>query len=371
MSRALVSLVFALVLLVPALASAHKPSDSYLMLEKTANGLHGRWDIALRDLEPAVGLDADHDGMVNWGELKARLPVVTAYARARLNASNAAGACRLSAKPQGIVAHSDGKYLALAIDFSCPGHAASVALVYDLLFEIDAQHRGVLRYTDGGQVQPFVFGKARRTVELSRVTPRFAAIVRLGIEHILSGYDHLLFLAALLLPAVLSRRAGAWQPAANFRTVLLDVLRTVTAFTIAHSLTLALSAAHWVVLPSRFVESAIAASIVLAALNNLFPVLDADRSLAFGLGLLHGFGFAAVLADVGLSGQSFLRTLFGFNLGVEIGQLAVVIALLPLLHLLRRSRQYPTWGLPIASTAVMLVACVWLAERAFDLKIIS
>lgn len=371
MIRALASFIFALVLLLPALASAHKPSDSYLMLEKTATGLNGRWDLALRDLEPAVGLDANHDGMVNWGELKQRLPVVTAYAVSRLHARSATGTCAVSAVSQGVVEHSDGKYVALALDLRCPGEPTSVTLVYDLLFDIDAQHRGVLRYTDNGKMQPFVFSKARRSIELSRVTPRFSAIVRLGVEHILSGYDHLLFLTALLLPAVLRRRDGVWEPAADFRSVLLDVLRTVTAFTVAHSLTLALSAAHWVVLPSRFVESAIAASIVLAALNNLFPVLDADRSLAFGLGLLHGFGFAAVLADVGLSGRSFLRTLFGFNLGVEIGQLAVVIALLPVLHVLRRSPRYPTWGLPIASTAVMLVACVWLVERAFDLKIIS
>jgi len=371
-SRALASFALALVvLLLPALARAHKPSDSYLQLEKTATGLQGRWDIALRDLEPAVGLDADHDGRVNWGELKARLPVVTAYAVARLHASSSAGPCPVTAVAQGVVAHSDGKYLALALDLHCPTQAASATLVYDLLFDLDAQHRGVLRYTDGGQMQPFVFSKTRRSIQLANLTPRFTAIVRLGIEHILSGYDHLLFLTALLLPAVLRRRQGVWEPAADFRSVLLDVLRTVTAFTVAHSLTLALSAAHWVVLPSRFVESAIAASIVLAALNNLFPVLDADRSLAFGLGLLHGFGFAAVLADVGLSGQSFLRTLFGFNLGVEIGQLAVVIALLPVLHVLRRSPRYPTWGLPIASSGVMLVACVWLVERAFDLKIIS
>ncbi|HEX2670783.1 MAG TPA: HupE/UreJ family protein [Polyangiaceae bacterium] len=371
MTRAFAALCFALALLVPSLAMAHKPSDSYLMLEKTASGVRGRWDIALRDLEPAVGLDADQDGRLNWKELRARLPMVAAYATGRLRAHTGAGACRLSAQPQGVVAHSDGKYVALSLDFSCPSDATTVTLVYDLLFDVDAQHRGVLNYTDEGKVQPFVFGKARRSVALSRTTPRFASIVGLGIEHIWSGYDHLLFLTALLLPAVLRRREGVWQPAADFRSVLLDVLRTVTAFTLAHSLTLALSAAHWVVLPSRFVETAIAGSIILAALNNLFPVLDADRSLAFGLGLLHGFGFAAVLSDVGLSGSSFLRTLFGFNLGVEIGQLAVVIGLLPVLHLLRRSRRYPTWGLPVASAAVMLVACVWLAERAFDLKIIS
>ena len=371
MRRAQFLLLLALALLLPARASAHKPSDSYLMLQKTASGLSGRWDIALRDLEPALGLDANHDGLLNWGELKARLPVIAAYAAARLHGRTTAGACRVATRAEGVVAHSDGKYVALTLEVSCPAEATSVTLDYELLFDIDAQHRGVLRYTDDGQMQPFVFSKARRTVELSHVAPRFSAIVHLGIEHILSGYDHLLFLTALLLPAVLRRRDGQWEPAPDFRTVLLDVLRTVTAFTVAHSLTLALSAAHWVVLPSRFVESAIAASIVLAALNNLFPVLDADRSLAFGLGLLHGFGFAAVLADVGLSGRSFLRTLFGFNLGVELGQLAVVIALLPVLHWLRRSRRYPTWGLPIASAAVMLVACVWLVERAFDLKIIS
>jgi hypothetical protein len=371
MRRAVAVLLCAFVLLLPALASAHKPSDSYLMLEKTKTGLHGRWDIALRDLEAAVGLDQDHDGMVNWGELKARLPIVTAYAEGRLSARTAAGPCSVRIAPEGVIAHSDGKYVALTLDVSCPSGDAAILLRYDLLFDIDAQHRGVLRYTDDGKVQPLVFSKGRRELTLSHVAPRFTAIVRLGIEHILSGYDHLLFLTALLLPSVLRRREKKWVPAPDFRTVLMDVLRTVTAFTIAHSLTLALSAAHLVVLPSRFVESAIAASIILAALNNLFPVLDADRSLAFGLGLLHGFGFAAVLSDVGLSGQSFIRTLFGFNLGVEIGQMAVVVALLPILYVLRKSRHYPTRGMPLASILVMLVASIWLVERAFNLKIIS
>jgi hypothetical protein len=371
MKRAVATLLFAWVFLLPSLASAHKPSDSYLMLQKTGAGASGRWDIALRDLEAAVGLDQDHDGMVNWGELKSRLPIVKAYAAGRLSAHTAAGGCGLLLTEQGVVAHSDGKYVALGLDLSCPGNTSSIVLRYDLLFDIDAQHRGVLRYTDDGKMQPLVFSKAKRETTLSRIAPRFTAIVRLGIEHILSGYDHLLFLTALLLPSVLRRRDDKWLPAPDFRTVLLDVLRTVTAFTLAHSLTLALSAAHWVVLPSRFVESAIAASIVLAALNNLFPVLDADRSLAFGLGLLHGFGFAAVLSDVGLSGQSFVRTLFGFNLGVEIGQLAVVISMLPVLYLLRQSRHYPKLGLPVASLVVMLVACVWLVERGFNLKLIS
>ena len=370
MKHAFATLLLVILALFSVTASAHKPSDSYLSLARNAQGAHGRWDIALRDLDAAVGLDRNRDGAIDWGELKARLPAVIAYASAGLSAHTAAGPCALQLTPQGVVAHSDGKYVALNLNLSCPGDTASIVLRYDLLFEIDAQHRAVLRFSDGNG-QPEVFGKARREVTLAQSSPRFTAIVRLGIEHILSGYDHLLFLTALLLPSVLRRRDRKWQPAPDFRSVLSEVLRTVTAFTIAHSLTLALSAAHWVVLPSRFVESAIAASIVLAALNNLFPVLDADRSLAFGLGLLHGFGFAAVLSDVGVSGWSFVRTLFGFNLGVELGQLAVVFGLLPVLYWLRKSRQYPGLGMPVASTAVLLVACVWFAERAFNLKIFA
>jgi len=371
MKARIAALLFAWLVCLPSLASAHKPSDSYLMLQKTATGARGRWDIAVRDLEAALGLDGDHDGAIDWGELKARLPIVSSYAASRLSARSAAGACLLSLASQGVVLHSDGKYLALGLDLSCPGDAASLVLRYDALFDIDAQHRGVVRFTDDGKAPPFLFSKARRELTLARVEPKFFGIVRLGVTHILGGYDHLLFLIALLLPSVLQRRQQAWQPARDFRSVLLDVLRTVTAFTVAHSLTLALSAAQWVVLPARFVESAIAASIILAALNNLFPVLAANRSLAFGLGLLHGFGFAAVLSDVGLSGQSFVRTLFGFNLGVEIGQLAVVTALLPILHLLRQNRHYPKLGLAAASTVVLIVACVWFTERAFNLKLIS
>jgi hypothetical protein len=371
MKRWLALLSAAFVCMVSTLASAHKPSDSYLMLEKSSSGATGRWDIALRDLEAAVGLDRNHDRAIDWGELEARLPIVTAYAASRLSARTGAGRCQTQLRQQGVVTHSDGKYVALGVTLACPADASALVVRYDLLFDIDAQHRGVLRYGTGSNAESQVFSKARRELTLSTATPAFAAIVHLGIEHILSGYDHLLFLMALLLPSVLRRRDDEWLPASDFRSVLMDVLRTVTSFTVAHSLTLALSAAHLVVLPSRFVESAIAVSIVLVALNNLLPVLDADRSLAFGLGLLHGFGFASVLEDVGLSGQGFVRTLFGFNLGVEIGQLAVVVALLPVLFLLRRSRLYPKWGLPSASVVVALVACVWLVERVFDVKLVS
>lgn len=360
-------------LLVCNAASAHKPSDSYLRLRHDASGVNGRWDIALRDLDDVLDLDQNADRELTWGELRRAAPRIEAYARASLSASNAGGGCRVDFGEMAIVAHSDGSYAVLPLSFRCAGAARRLRLHYALLFERDAQHRGVVQLES--RAAPIVFTKSRRDAELELApTPHSSllALLSLGIAHIWHGYDHLLFLVALLLPAVLRRDGSRWLPADDFRTSLGDIARIVTAFTLAHSLTLGLAAAGWVTLSPRFVESAIALSVVLAALNNLFPVVKSERWLAaFSLGLLHGFGFATTLADAGTSGASFGSTLLGFNLGVELGQLAVVLLLLPLMFGLRRSPRYPRLGLGLGSSAVLLVSAIWLVERAFDIRIIS
>jgi hypothetical protein len=146
----------------------------------------------------------------------------------------------------------------------------------------------------------------------------------------------------------------------------------VTSFTVAHSITLSLSALDVVLLPSRLVESGIAASVVFAALNNVVPMLEGDRwAAAFMLGLLHGFGFSATLLDLGLPRHALVLTLFGFNVGVEIGQLVVVAMFLPVAFLVRGSPQYRRVALVGGSIAITLVASVWFVERAFAMRIIS
>ncbi len=372
--RRLVSATLLVLLTLSSRAEAHKASDSYLFLETKTGGASGRWDIALRDLDDAIGIDRNADRQVTWGELQAAESQIKGYARASLTATSAAGRCSTTFGRMAAVVHSDGTYAALDVAFTCPGAAESLRLRYDLLFAIDAQHRGVVRTS--AAAPPILLTKSSREAEVSlRATgglAAFWAMVRVGMDHILHGYDHLLFLTALLLPSALRRESGRWVAVATFPAVLRDVLRVVTAFTIAHSLTLGLSAAHLVSLPSRFVESAIAFSVVLAALNNLFPLVRSERWLAaFCLGLLHGFGFAATLSDIDLSPATFVRTLFGFNLGVEIGQLGVVLLLLPIIYGLRGSRRYQRLGLPLGSAAVLLISSVWLVERAFNLRIIS
>jgi hypothetical protein len=193
------------------------------------------------------------------------------------------------------------------------------------------------------------------------------------VWHIWVGFDHILFLLSLLLPAVLLWRPAPlrqWAPQPQFRAAFTDVLKIVSAFTVAHSITLSLATLGLVALPSRWVESSIAVSVVLAALNNVFPLFHGRRwAVAFGFGLIHGFGFASVLADLGLPRNILALALVGFNLGVEAGQLAIVAVFLPLAFVLRRSRFY-RWGVfEAGSVAIAVVATGWFIDRAFGLAL--
>jgi hypothetical protein len=196
--------------------------------------------------------------------------------------------------------------------------------------------------------------------------------VREGIWHIWLGFDHILFLVSLLLPAVLVRLESAWRPTDSFGTASCDVAKVVTAFTMAHSITLTLAVLGVVSLPSRFVESAIAVSVVLAALNNLFPVVAGGRWIAaFAFGLIHGFGFAGALQDLGLPTGSLALSLAGFNVGVELGQLAIVSLFLPIAFTLRKTWGYRRIVLGGGSLVIAAIAAVWLVERAFDLSLLA
>lgn len=356
-----------------AAALAHKPSDSYLSLELRQDGIGGRWDIALRDLDYAIGLDGDDDGAITWGELRRREAEVGAYALARLGLSADGSPCPLV--PAGLLVdeHTDGKYAVLRFTARCPRPTAALAVDYRLFFDLDPQHRGLLNLAGGSGVRTAVLGPGAgpRRFDLgeSRDPSReLLEFVREGIWHIWLGYDHILFLLSLLLPAVLVWESGRWQHAGSFRAALWDVTRVVTAFTLAHSVTLSLAALGYVDLPSRWVESAIAASVIIAALNNLLPLLHGRRAaLAFGFGLVHGLGFAAVLSDLALPRESRLWGLLGFNLGVELGQLAMVAVFLPLAYTLGHHRLYQTAVLKAGSAAIALLAGVWLVERALGL----
>jgi len=355
-------------------AFAHKPSDSYLSLTPRDGGWTARWDIALRDLEYAIGLDDNGDGAITWGEVRARESAVVDYALAHLTLRAGDASCAARPGPLRVVEHSDGVYAALDFALDCPA-AGAQTLDYRLFFALDPSHRGLLRVNAPTGTETVVLSPEQPHHALGAAPAsgwrQFASYWKEGVWHIWIGFDHILFLLALLLPAVLWRENGRWRPAMALRTVLLETAAIVTAFTLAHSLTLTLAVLGVVDLPSRLVETVVALTIVLAALNNLFPLVTTRRwSLAFGLGLIHGFGFAGALRDLGLPGDALALALAGFNLGVETGQLAIVATVLPLAYALRQTWLYRRLALPVGSAAVASLALVWCLERGLNVNLL-
>ncbi len=319
---------------VSAPAAAHKSSDAYLSLERDdAGGVRGQWDIALRDLELAIGLDANANGEITWGELRAQRAALDAHALSHLRVTAGGAPCDVRVASHQVDRHTDGAYAVLGLAVACV-RGGSLAVEYDLLFAFDPQHRGLLRIADGGAVTAAVLSPAEPRFAQSEERGAWRAFrdfAREGVWHIWIGFDHVLFLLCLLLPAVVRRVNARWEPVAHAPDAARETVRVVSAFTLSHSLTLALAAFGAVAIPSRLVESAIAASIVVTALDNVRPFLRAPRAaVAFGFGLVHGLGFASVLAELGLPRGSRALALFGFNFGVELGQLAIVAAFLPL-----------------------------------------
>jgi hypothetical protein len=356
-------------------AQAHKPSDSYLTITQSDAGFSGRWDIALRDLDFALGLDADGDGAITWGEVRAKHADIAAYAGARLALQADGRPCRASVGAQMLENHTDGTYTVLPLVFDCSA-AHQVSVGYTLFADLDPQHRGLLNLRAHGIARSAVLDPQApaQTFDLARANrwAQFVDYAREGVWHIWIGFDHILFLLSLLLPAVMLWRAARWHPVDDFRAAFWDVFRIVTSFTVAHSITLTLAALQVIALPTRLVESAIAASVVVAALNNIKPLVLGRRwAVAFGFGLIHGFGFATVLAELGLPSDALLIALVGFNLGVEVGQLAIVALFLPLAYSLRRSQLYRRWVMLGGSLLIALIAAVWLIERAFGVSLLS
>lgn len=374
---ALIPLAALIVALAPLRsAHAHKPSDSYLSLNINGEKIAGQWDIALRDLEYAIGLDADGNGEITWGEVRARHAEIASYALARLAVRAGDSACPLHATTQLIDDHSDGAYAVLRFEGECPRAPDALDMRYSLFFDIDTQHKGLLKLASDAGTLSGVFSADRSEQRFELRTrsalEQFLDFGREGVWHIWIGFDHVLFLLSLLLPAVLILYRERWQQVQRFGPAFWDMVRVVTAFTVSHSITLSLATLELISLPSRLVESTIAFSVLLAALNNIRPVVEGRRwMMGFAFGLIHGFGFASVLTDLGLPRDSLLLALAGFNLGVEAGQLVIVAAFLPLAFMLRSTPLYRHGIMKGGSLLIALVALIWMLERIFDLRIIT
>ena len=378
------SLGWALTLVLAGLvtqARAHNLGDSYLYLQVYEESVSGRFEIALSDLNPALGLTGTADE-ITAENLDQRAGFLQQYYLEHVTIS------------------AEGR--PLAIEFTRPGSAelragyvqlpfdlggleevpAKLTFDYSVLFDEEPSHRGFViiehnwstgTFANENQVS-LVFGPGSRRHDLDLTSTGrlrgFLAVAGLGAEHLLLGLDHVFFLLALLLPAVLRREDGRWRPLDGFRPALAHGLTIVTAFLVAHSLALTLAATGLVRLPGALVETAIAASIVLAAVHILFPLFRARVWwIVFGLSLFHGFGFSAALEDLGVLDNHLGLSLLAFNLGAEVGQVAFVVVLLPALFLVRRLAVYRKVVLPVAAVGLILVAGVWVVERSLGVDV--
>lgn len=364
-----VALLLALcVLALPAWA--HKQSDAYLRLAPDGATVAVQWDIALRDLDVAVGLDGDGDGAITWGEVRARHDAISTYALSRLAIAADGAACRLGPVSHRVDEHSDGGYAVLLFSAACGAPPRALDVTYRLLFEHDPQHRGLLAVALPDGTRTAILSPAAPAAHIDLQGAGGAVFTKFlaeGVHHILTGFDHLFFVAVLLLPAMLRRAGRVWTPVGSFREGLIETVKVLSAFSIAHTITLALAVLGIVQPPSRMIEAAIALTIGLSALDLVLPFLGPRRWLVAGsFGLIHGFGFAGALGPLQLPAFDLAVALFAFNLGVEAGQVLVASLVLPITFALRHWRPYGRVVLPAGSALAVTVALLWFVERAFD-----
>jgi hypothetical protein len=352
-----------LALLAATAASAHEGSTSYLVLETNGDrAAGGRFDVALVDLAWALPLDGDGDRRLRWREIEESRTSIASFVAEGLRFSRDGRVCATRMGALWLAERLGQPYLSMNLAVECAS-SGPLAVRSALFFDDDDSHRVLLSLTTPAATHAATLSPSDRAWSEPAAASAWRTgwrFLRQGAWHVWIGYDHLLFLLLLVLPAVV-RRDGV---AGRARGIALDLARIVTAFTIAHSITLGLAATSVVSLPQRPVEAAIALSLVAAGLLNLVPRWHRFRlPLAFAFGLVHGFGFANALAGLGTGGLPALPVLAGFNVGVELANLAVIATVLPLLIGLARFGWYAPRAMPALSLAAAAVGAAWMLER--------
>ena len=343
-------------------AAAHDPGLSSLTIRQRTKSLEVTVTLAVKDAVQVAELDEDHDGIVTQAEFaQTGSQLETAVTRQLFIAPDGK-----VAKAQSVHSRLDqNNNVEVLLNFDAVA-SSNLEVESKLIASLPLGHRQYLQIQNAtGET---VFAQLlsattdRATVQMPHtdagtvpleVVRSFTNFLCLGVKHILTGYDHLLFLIGLLLVA-----RGFFSS-----------LGIITSFTIAHSITLAVATLNLVQMPSRIVEPLIAASIVFVGIENLLrgDIPTARRMVAFGFGLIHGFGFASALREAGIGSGTggIVLPLFSFNLGVELGQIMVAAAALPIIWKLRESPMFIARWAPACSAAVVLLGSFWFVQRVW------
>jgi hypothetical protein len=384
-------------MLAPLAILAHAPNQSYIFLRiYEKDGIEGRFEINLREVNKVFGLNLKNGATEE--DLSPYLEEIRSYLANHSAFTSRLGEHRIRFGDIGIFRSNLGDFLQVYFELENSGTLPTeLEVSYSAVFDEDPTHRAflVVEYNwRAGVINneaniSLYFQPEDTTDTLSlkdfSVWKGFKTMVKQGIWHIWIGLDHILFLIALILPSVVRRTANTnsevqatalnagrsreWYPVERFKPAFIYIITVITFFTIAHTITLTLASLQLLTLPSRLVESVIALSIGLAAFHNIRPIFKGrDWIIAFVFGLFHGFGFATVLGDLGLTAEFLSFSLLGFNIGVEIGQVIIIALIFPLLYLFRRSYFYPK--VLLYGSALLIVASIyWCIERGFDINL--
>ena len=334
-------------------------------------------DFESDNLEKFMNLDDNDNGIVSWKEIRAHQNEIKKFVLSHVDIKVDGKRCLKRVEKFEVYRRVHQSYIKLYLLLECQLPSEAIDLRYDLFFDVDKDQKAFVKIADNNNSKPVIMSDRKVEVSLTMqkesLWQAFVNFLTEGIWHIWIGYDHILFLLMLLVPSVYYYRDGRPLPRSSFKEVIVEVLKIVTGFSVAHSITLGLSVSEIVVLNSTFVEVAIALSVLFTAVNNFYPMVTRHAwIMAFGFGLIHGFGFANVLHELIVKNSSdFLAMLFGFNLGVEIGQLVIVAVLLPFLYVLEKTTFYKTYILYGFSLLTAMIAAIWAVERAAGISLLA
>ena len=363
----------------PDSAFAHAKGEDYVFINVLKQSIEGEFQVNADDLREKLNYDISDTGEESIAKIRSNLSVLSEYIINNFSITPENGTT-----PYSIQFLDSGPEEAVEgfirypfrIEFDEAPTALSVH--HNMYYQNDKTHRGLLllQYnvvTDknyGEEHTALLFSPSNQTqrLDLTQVSGLVGKkqMLKEGVWHIWIGIDHILFLVALLLPIVLLRAQNKWTPANSFFLSARKLLGVVTIFTIAHSITLLLAALDFIQLNSQLVESIIALSIILVALNNIFQWYQRGSiAIIFFLGLFHGLGFASVMGNLPFRMIDLTKMVVLFNIGVEVGQVAIVLVLFPLLYYVRASRFYVPVILNGGSALLVFIGGYWFIQRAF------
>jgi len=379
-------LVIIMLIINLSVAHAHQSSTSFISLDAPSPSSHntGEWKVSINSLNDVKSMDLNKDGYVKWSEIEQQYNELILLLNRSLVISNAKNEqCKLqkninsSLKLDTIL---DMKYILVPFSTNCILKEVT-NVHYSFYFSHDSNHKAILNITKSEEDSDIhVFSADTQSINfIKKSSNSFLNIIYEGVWHIWIGFDHIVFILTLLIGIMFARNAMIVE--ANHSQAK-ELIKVVTAFTVAHSITLGLAVYKIVNLPSQIVEASIAVTLIIAALHNiryLLPLKSRELlswsiwKMAFAFGLIHGFGFANVLTELQLSTANIAKTILAFNIGVEFGQFVIVILFVTFVSLItvknRRKNKVLENILLYSSCFVILLGGVWFVERSFNLEV--